>query len=417
VLSVHTSPLEQPGGGDSGGMTVYLLSLARQMSAAGIETDIFTRAASAGLPSSVTLGEGLRVHHMESVPPGLGKHDLVSYLGAFYLAFAAHPATAALELVHGHYWMGGWVGRHAQRRLGLPLVQSFHTLARAKNQGLPPGDVPEPALRLAAEDRVAADADAVIASSPAEAALLRARYATRPGRVHLVEPGVDLDLFRPPDDRQRTRETLGGGPLVLFVGRLQPLKGPDLAVRTLAELDRRLPRDGRYARMILVGGVSANGSGTVDPPALRRLARDLGVADRVTLLAPRPQPELAGLYRAADAVLIPSYSEAYGLVALEAQACGTPVVAAAVGGLPYALADGGGTVVDSHDPVAFATALLPFLTDARTRAAAAGAARRRALRASWERTAQRVLSVYRAVLSGCPREQPGHGRTDRGCGT
>jgi D-inositol-3-phosphate glycosyltransferase len=225
---------------------------------------------------------------------------------------------------------------------------------------------------------------------------------------------VDLELFSPDADRQMIPETLAGGRLILFVGRLQPLKGPDLAVRTLRELDRLLPHDGEPTRLIVVGGVSGNGRGTADPQALRRLARDLGVADRVAVLPPRPHPQLAALYRAADAVLIPSYSESYGLVALEAQACGTPVVAAAVGGLPHALADGGGTLVESHRPAAFAAALLPFLTDARARAAAGEAGRRRAHRASWGRTAQRMLAIYRAVRRRWPQTQPVRGRTNGG---
>jgi D-inositol-3-phosphate glycosyltransferase len=397
LLSVHTSPLEQPGTGDSGGMNVYLLSLAERLAAAGVGVDIFTRAAGRDLPATVTTAHGVAVHHLEAGPPGLAKDYLASHLCAFYLALAAHPATADLDLLHGHYWMSGWVGRLAARRLGLPLVQSFHTLGRVKNDTLAPGDVPEPPLRLAAEERVVADADAILAPASSEIAVLRQRYGAVPRKIHLVEPGVDLDLFSPAIDRHAARQSLGGGRIVLFVGRLQPLKAPDTAVRALAALDALLPSDGVPTRLVIVGGASGNGDGVSDPHSLRRLAAELGVADRVAVLAPRPHAELASLYRAADVVLVPSHSESFGLVALEAQACGTPVVASDVGGLRAAV-NGGGTLVASRNPRDFAAALLPYLVDARVRAKAAADAQRHAARFTWTATAQRTLEVYRGVL-------------------
>jgi D-inositol-3-phosphate glycosyltransferase len=403
LLCVHTSPLEQPGSGDSGGMNVAVRALGSRLVALGCEVDVFTRATGADVPRTVTAPEGVRVHHIEAGPPRASKQDLASHLCAFYLGLAAHPALRRVEVLHGHYWMSGWVGRQARRRRGLPLVQSFHTLAREKNDALAPGDAPEPALRLAAEDRVVGDADALIAPTLSERRMLVERYGANPGVVHVVEPGVDLRVFSPAGDRQRARQSLGGGRLVLFVGRLQPLKAPDLAVRTLAALERLLPADGIPTRLLVVGGPSGNGAGTVDPPALGRLADDLGVGDRVGFLAPRSQAELAPLYRAADAVLVPSHSESFGLVALEAQACGTPVVAAEVGGLRHAVEGGGGALVAERDPAAFATALVPYLTDAVARQAAAEAGVARARRSSWARTAARTLAVYRAVLAGRAR--------------
>lgn len=399
LLSVHTSPLEQAGRGDSGGMNVYVSAVARRLVERGVEVHVFTRAAGGDLPPTVRTGEGMHVHHIEAGPRALTKGDLASHLCAFYLGFAAHPITPSLDLVHGHYWMSGWVGRHARRRLGLPLVQSFHTLARAKNAHLAPDDVPEPALRLTAEDRIVASADAVVAPTITESTLLRERYRARPDVIRVVEPGVDLDVFTLEVDRNAARQALGGGRILLFVGRLQPLKAPDLAVRTLAALDDLLPDDGIPTRLVVVGGAGGNGSGAVDPPALRRLARRLGVHDRVAFLTPRRQPELAMLYRAADVVLMPSYSESFGLVALEAQATGTPVVAAAVGGLRHVVEDGaGGRLVDGHNPRSFAAAALPYLTDARVRTAAGDAGRRHALDYSWERTTDGTLEVYAEVL-------------------
>jgi D-inositol-3-phosphate glycosyltransferase len=224
---------------------------------------------------------------------------------------------------------------------------------------------------------------------------------------------VDLDVFRADGQRAIARRDLGGGRLILFVGRLQPLKGPDVAIRTLAALTALLPDDGVPTRLVIVGGPSGDGYGTVDPPALRRLAAALGVADRVALLAPRPHAELAAVYRAADVLLVPSRSESFGLVALEAQACGTPVVAADVGGLRDIVRAGGGALVGDHDPAAFARAVLPYLTDQRVRSRASAAAIEGARALSWHRTAERTLDVYRSLLVGRQRGFVGSGPTNR----
>jgi len=402
LLSVHTSPLERPGAGDSGGMNVYLSSLASHLVRRGVTVDVFTRATGADLPPSVAVEDGITVHHLDAGPAHASKSELASHLCAFYLAMANHPATAALDVVHAHYWMSGWVGRHLQRRQGLPLVSSFHTLARVKNDALAPGDVPEPAIRLTAEERVAAASDALIASTAAEAAILEQLGAAR-GRIHVVPAGVDLDVFTPTIDRQRARQALGGGRIVLFVGRLQPLKAPDLAVRALAALDTLMPDDGLPTRLVVVGGPSGPASETAHPAGLRRLADALGVADRVAFLAPREQPALAPLYRAADAVIVPSHSESFGLVALEAQACGTPVVASDVAGL-RSIVGGGGTLVGSRDPQAFAAALLPYLTDAHRRAEASAAAVETAAGYGWDRTAGATLAAYEHVLGSTAAE-------------
>jgi D-inositol-3-phosphate glycosyltransferase len=405
VLSVHTSPLEQPGTGDSGGMNVTIDSLSRRLVARGVEVDVFTRATGPDLPPTVVVEDGLRVHHVEAGPAQLSKADLASHLCAFYLGLAAHPRVTHLDLLHGHYWMSGWVGRHAARRLGFPLVQTFHTLGQQKNATLAPGDQPEPALRLAAEQRLVADADAIIAPTAAEQALLRDRHGAAPGAVHVVPLGVDLSVFNTDGDRHATRQALGGGRIVLFAGRLQPLKGPDVAVRALAALDRRLPDDGVPTRLVIVGGVSGAGQGLaanghgVDPAGLRALARDLGVEDRVALLSARRQSELALLYQAADVVVMPSRSESFGLVALEAQACGTPVVAANVDGLRSAVGRGAGTLVDGYEPEDWAAAIAPYLTDATLRAAVGARGRRHAMDYSWDRTAAGTLDVYAQVLA------------------
>jgi D-inositol-3-phosphate glycosyltransferase len=397
LLSVHTSPLEQPGAGDSGGMNVAILQLSRWLGEAGVEVEVFTRAAGGDLPSTVSLADGVRVHHLAAGPPGLAKAELASHLCAFYLAFSAHPAARNLDVVHGHYWMSGWVARQAARRRGLPAVHSFHTLAPVKNASLAAGEEPEPPLRTAAEDRIVTDVDAVIAPTPHEAGILRDLYAAPASAVHTVAPGVDLEVFRPDADREETRRVLGGGPLVLFAGRLQPLKAPDLAIRALAALDRGLP-DGPPPRLVIVGGPSGRRDSPASPTALRRLAADLGVEERVAFLEPRPQTELARLYRAADAVIVPSRSESFGLVALEAQACGTPVVAADAGGLRHALGPGAGTLVAGWEPDAYAEALTPYLTDPGIRERTGRAGQRWSAEFTWQRTVEGTLAVYRAVL-------------------
>jgi D-inositol-3-phosphate glycosyltransferase len=391
-------------------MNVAVRALASRLVELDCEVEVFTRSNGADLPPTITTPDGYHVHHIEAGPPSATKGDLASHLCAFYLGLAAHPAVEGIDLLHGHYWMSGWVGRQARRRLGVPLVQSFHTLGREKNDALAPGDVPEPALRLAAEDRIVATADAIIAPTATEQTMLRDRYGARAGVVQVVEPGVDLRVFNAEGDRNAARQSLGGGRIILFVGRLQPLKAPDLAVRVLPELDRLMPDDGIPTRLVVVGGASGNGVGTVDPPALRHLADSLGVGDRVALLAPRRQEELAVLYRAADAVIVPSHSESFGLVALEAQACGTPVVAADVAGLRHVVGTGpvgavGGSLVAEHEAADYAAALVPYLTDAAHRAETGRAGRRKAASRSWERTAAGTLDVYASVLDRLQQER------------
>jgi D-inositol-3-phosphate glycosyltransferase len=404
LIAVHTSPLVQAGSGDSGGLNVYVDNVARGLVARGVEVDVFTRRPSADVPPTVLVTPGLRVHHIDAGPAEIGKSELASHLCAFYLGLAAHPAAAEVEVFHGHYWMSGWVGARARRRLGTPLIQTFHTLARQKNASLAPGDQAESPLRLAAEGRIAIDADAIIAPTPAESAFLRrAMGATA---VHVVEPGVDLGIFNDRADRGWTADLLdptGTARILLFAGRLQPLKAPDTAIRVLAELTRTAAPDDPPIRLVVVGGPSGNGLGVVDPPALQALAASLGVGDRVAFLKPRAHEELAALYRAADVVLMPSHSESFGLVALEAQACGTPVVATDVGGLRHVLGridghEGGGTLVADHDPVAFAGAVRAYLDDPALAAAAGHRGRRRAQAFSWTATVDKTIAVYDHVI-------------------
>ncbi len=390
VLSVHTSPLDQPGTGDGGGLNVSVREVALRLAARGVHVDVFTRATDPDVPPTVTMADGVQVHHVPAGPLApVAKAEVANVLCAFTLALQQHPAAGTHDLLHAHYWLSGWVGRRVAERFDVPLVQTFHTLGVLKNATLAPGDQPEPALRLVAEERVARHADRVLVLTCGEARLLHRTYGLSGARLTVVPAGVDLDRFTPgPRTGARAAST---APELLFVGRLQPLKGPDVAVRTLAEVRRELPT----ARLRIVGG--ASGAAATGPAQLRALARELGVADGLVLEPAVDQGTLAQYYRDADVVLVPSRSETFGLVALEAQACGTPVVAADVPGLE-AVVGRGGTLVPGHDPADHAAAVLRYLTDDHHVAAARKAGLAAAARASWDRATDRLLDVYRDVV-------------------
>ncbi|MGN9810684.1 D-inositol-3-phosphate glycosyltransferase [Micromonospora sp. BQ11] len=411
TLSVHTSPLHQPGTGDAGGMNVYILEVARRLAQAGVEVDIFTRATSGDLPPVVEMAPGVQVRHITSGPlEGLTKEELPGQLCAFtagVLRAEASRPPGHYDLIHSHYWLSGQVGWLAKERWGVPLVHTAHTLAKVKNAQLAAGDRPEPKARVIGEEQVVAEADRLVANTKVEAGDLIERYDADPTRVAVVEPGVDLDRFCPaPGDRDRARvvarRRLGlpeTGHVVAFVGRIQPLKAPDVLIRAVAALRDRAPALVDDLTVVVCGGPS--GSGLDRPTALMELASSLGVADRVRLLPPLTGDDLPALYRAADLVAVPSYNESFGLVALEAQACGTPVVAAAVGGLVTAVRDGAsGVLVDGHDPVDWARTLGGLLPDRARRAELARGAERHARHFSWDRTVSGLLAVYGEAVAG-----------------
>jgi D-inositol-3-phosphate glycosyltransferase len=394
VLSVHSSPLAPPGVGDSGGMNVTIRALAGELARAGIESDLYTRATSTDDPPVVELQPGVRLLHLPAGPPApVPKQALPRYLCAFLCALLrAGERYGPYDVLHSHYWVSGWVARLARERWDSPMVHSFHTLGRVKNLSLADGDEPEPPTRLAGEERVAAAADCLLAPTPVEARQLVELYGADPARVRVVPYGVDRARFHP-GDREAARAALGvTRPHVLaFVGRLQPLKAPDVAVLALAALARQRPD--LDVELLVIGGASGNGN--AEPARLARLAADAGVADRVRFLAAQPHDRLATVYQAADLVLMPSWSESFGLVALEAQACGTPVVAAEVGGLQHAVGDGTtGVLVDSHQPEVWAGAVARLLSNPRRLAAMGTAAARFAGVHGWDRTAARLLGIY-----------------------
>ncbi len=405
TLSVHTSPLDQPGAGDAGGMNVYVVEVSRRLAARGIEVEIFTRATSSDLPPVVEMHPGVTVHHVVAGPyEGLGKNDLPAQLCTFttgVLRAEASHEPGWYDAVLSHYWLSGQVGWLARDRWGVPLVHTAHTLAKVKNAALAAGDQPEPRARVIGEEQVVAEADRFIASTEREADDLVALYGADPWRVHAIAPGVDLARFSP-GSRAAARAAVGlpgDAVVLLFVGRIQPLKAPDVLLRAAARLVADVPSLADRLKVVIVGAPS--GSGLEHPQALVELAHALGIDRQVVFVAPVPSDRLADYYRAADLSVVPSHNESFGLVALEAQACGTPVVAAAVGGLTTAVADGvSGVLVPGHDPVEYAHAIAALLQDPSRRAGLSAGAVAHAGRFTWERTADELLEVTAAAMHG-----------------
>jgi D-inositol-3-phosphate glycosyltransferase len=404
VVSLHTSPLDQPGSGDSGGMNVFIRAAAERLSAGGLQVDVFTRTRGERRPEVEELGNGSRLINVQAGPSApVPKDELPRFLPEFLggVLRRARAEGSDYDLVHTHYWLSGWVGRSAREIWGVPLVASFHTLGKVKNYSLSRGERPEPPDRLSGEELVIADADRLVAATPVEAAQLVGLYRAEPDRIRIVPPGVDHGLFFPRDrSRAKARLHLADLRLLLFVGRLQAHKGPDVAIRAVAEAIARDPAGTRDVVLAIVGGPSGTDHGA-EVARLMDLASALGVGERVILFPPQPQSRLADFYAAAEAVLVPSRSESFGLVALEAQACSTPVVASAVGGLRYVVEDGvTGHLVEGHDPGDHAERILAVLGDPgeRRRMGEAGVAR--SLRFSWDATAAGMRSVYRELIDG-----------------
>ncbi|MEV5384332.1 glycosyltransferase [Streptomyces sp. NPDC052721] len=439
MLSVHTSPLHQPGTGDAGGMNVYIVELAQRLAAINIEVEIFTRATAGGLPPTVELAPGVLVRHVDAGPyEGLAKEDLPAQLCAFthgvMQAWAGHR-PGYYDLVHSHYWLSGHVGWLAAQRWGVPLVHAMHTMAKVKNANLADGDTPEPAARVIGETQIVAAADRLIANTAEEAGELVQHYAADPAKVAVVHPGVNLDRFRPfpkngfpsdgfpsdgslsdgspapaDDARAAARARLGlprDALIPLFAGRIQPLKAPDILLRAVAVLLDERPELRSRILVPVVGGPS--GSGLAKPEGLQKLAARLGIADVVRFRPPIGQEQLADWFRAASVLVMPSYSESFGLVAIEAQASGTPVLAASVGGLPVAVRDGEtGFLVRGHDPADYARVLRRFADEPALSARMGRAAARHAQSFGWDAAAAATADVYTAATQSHRRRVRSH---------
>lgn len=421
MLSLHTSPLAQPGSGDAGGMNVYVRQLAAALAGRGVGVDIFTRAVDG--TGTTVLGNGVTVHHMAAGPEGpLSKERLPEFLPEIVAAIQK-CCSGRFDLIHSHYWMSGLAGLELARDWGVPLVHTMHTMGKVKRRHH--ADADEPDVRLSAELRLVAESARITANTPAEVRELVSLYSADPSMVDVVPPGVDLGIFRPDGPRQ-WRGFHGGAPAatgaaetapdaaapapdtmvrrplrLLFAGRIQKLKGPHILVRALGVLNRTRPD--LAVELAVIGARS--GAPELN---LHRLVAEEGVEREVGLLPPVPPDELAGWFRGADLVAVPSYSESFGLVAMEAQACGTPVLAHDVGGLRHTVLDGEtGVLLPDLDPGRWAAALAG-LADAPERLAAYGeAAARHAARFDWSRTAEAALGSYgRALTATAGRPEP-----------
>ena len=401
MISLHTSPLDQPGTGDAGGMNVYVVELSKRLAARDIEVEIYTRATSSALPPSVEAFPGVTVHHVHAGPfEGLAKDELPGQMCVFareVLRAEAHHDQGWYDVIHSHYWLSGQVGALVRDRWSVPLAHTMHTMAKVKNESLATGDKPEPDGRVIGEEQVVGAADMLIANTDIEAKQLVELYGADPGRVEVVHPGVDLDVFRPRLDARSWLGLAQDAVVLMFAGRIQPLKAPDVLLHAVTRILERDPDLRRCLVVPVVGGPS--GSGLEHPESLAQLASSLGIDDVVRFVPPVAQADLADWYSAATLVCVPSYNESFGLVAVEAQACGTPVVAAAVGGLPTVVRDGvSGLLVESHDADDYAAAIRRIVEQPALRESMARAAVEQAATFAWERTADATVEVYRQAV-------------------
>ncbi|MFM9429192.1 D-inositol-3-phosphate glycosyltransferase [Arthrobacter sp. MP_2.3] len=398
-LSLHTSPMEQPGSGDAGGMNVYIRALAAALAETGVEVEIFTRSTSAGQAAVEHPSPGVCVHNVAAGPARkLPKEELPELLHSMVAEIdriRRLQPRGRYDVIHSHYWVSGVAGLELAGLWGLPLVHTMHTMAKVKNLLLVSGEQPEPRRREDGEQRIVDGATRLIANTGTEAAELVSHYNADNDHIDVAPPGVDLGVFTPAF-RTRARAAHGVPPgrfHLLFAGRIQRLKGPQVLIKAAALLRSRRPDID--LQLTIVGAVS--GSKDFD---LKSLITAAGMDDVVTHHPPVSAPKLAGWYRSADLVVMPSYSESFGLVALEAQACGTPVVATKVGGLSRAIFDGRtGLLVEGHRAADWADALEALYDDPATRADMGRAASLHAQEFGWQRTAAITLESYHTALS------------------
>jgi len=403
VVSVHTSPLDQPGKGDAGGLNVYVMETAKRLASRGIEVDLFTRRTTSSQSSQLEIADGVKIHHLEAGPfEKMKKEDLPGQLCAvtagLMRAEAAKP-VGWYDLIHSHYWLSGHVGWVVAERWGVPLVHTMHTMAAVKNASLAEGDSPEPNLRLFGEEQVVTAAKRLIANTNDEANQLTDYYGADPATIDVVHPGVDLDVFSP-GCKRTAREKLGLAPdslVVGFIGRLQMLKSPETTLKAAAEILKLHPEWRSRLKVLVCGDES--GTHGVTQQVLRDLANGLDISDNFVYLPPSTRERLRDVYRACDIVTVPSYSESFGLVALEAQACGTPVVARNVGGLTTAVANGvSGLLIDSHNPSIWGHEIARLLSDDAMRTDMGNKARRHAEQFSWSNTVTGLIESYQKAL-------------------
>ena len=398
---VHTSPLDQPGIGDAGGMNIYVLESAQRMAAMGVEVDIFTRRTESESPEIVEISKGVRVRYFDCGHGHLTKEQMPAHILGLSKEFLRIVKDEKYDAIHSHYWISGKVAMPAAAKLRIPLIHTMHTMARVKNLNLAEGESPEPMIRVQGEIQVAAAAQALIANTDSEAASLVSLYDACPDTVHVVNPGVDLFTFTPGKGRKVARElinTPADALVVTFVGRIQPHKGPEVLIQAAAELVKHSPHMRPRLIVNIIGG--ASGANTEEVERLKELATWLNIDDVIHFAPPVPRADLVHWYRAADLVCVPSYSESFGLVALEAQACGTPVIATAVGGLRTAVADGiSGVLVDGHDPKAWSSVIARLLQEPQRRVLLSMGAIEHASHFGWDTTTRGTLDIYDQAIT------------------
>jgi len=401
MISYHTSPLAPLGGSDTGGMNVYVRQLSRELGQRGFLVDVFTRRQDASTPEVIEDGENVRVVHLEAGPRRpVDKGRLHQYLDQFEENMIRFASAAGLtyDLLHSHYWLSGRVALRLQERWGLPHVTMFHTLGEVKNRARVTEH--EAPLRIQVEHRLATQADRIVCASQHEKHLLARLYDADPERVAVVPCGVDLDLFRP-QDKEAARRALGyrDERIILFVGRIEPLKGIDILINAAAQLGEESD-----FHVLIVGGDRRSRQ---QVSHLQELASDLGIGERVCFLGAVDHEQLPLYYNAADVCVVPSFYESFGLVALEAMACGTPVVASRVGGLTGTVRDGEtGYLISWRCPEPFAERLELLLGNEALRRRFGEAAREVVERYRWANVAEAMVALYRELL-GETRPQAG----------
>ncbi len=402
-IAMHSSPLLQPGAGDAGGMNVYIDRLARTMARRDIEVTVFTRRFDVEVPIVVEVESGYRVVHIEAGPvERLSIGTIKQYVAEFAQGVIewATRRDRVFDLVHSHYWLSGRTGVRLKSALGIPLANSFHTLGKVKDATRHRHEARSSDERLLTEAEVIAHSDCVIASTPFEFEELLEHYSATPERLCVSAPGVDHTVFRR-GDVSAARQLLGfmDEHIVLFVGRIQEHKGTAMAVEAFAELANSRSEDATLVRLHIIGGASGP-SGDLELQKCRSLIAQHQLEQSVRFFDPQPHAALADHYRAADVVVVPSLSESFGLVAAEAQACGTPVVAANTGGLPYVVnAAESGLLVDDYDARAFATAMAAILDHPSFAERLSDGAVSYSQKFSWDATATRMLELYEGITA------------------
>jgi D-inositol-3-phosphate glycosyltransferase len=394
MVSLHTSPLETPGVGDAGGLNVYVVEVAKRLAERGLEVDVFTRRADPTVPTVVEMAERTRVVHVPAGPPEpVAKERLPALVSEFARGMAAYVRD--YELLHSHYWLSGLAALQVAAEHPLPVVHTMHTMARVKNALRGSQQLVEPGVRDRGELAIVEGVDVLTANTSDEARELAEHYGAGNGQTAIVPPGVDLHTFHP-CDRPKSRAQLGiaqDAQVILFVGRIQPLKAPDVLIRAVARMIEHEPDRRRPLKLLIVG--SPSGPDAEWSSTLPGLAAELGVTDVVEFRPHSLRAELFRWYCVSDVVGVPSYNESFGLVALEAQACGRPVVATDVGGLRHAVDDREtGLLVPGHETEQWADALRRVLDEPRLAARLGANAAVHASHFSWDNSAAATLEAY-----------------------